>query len=88
MTTAAIALGLWLVLCAAFLVAEHRWHARQRVLRISPPYPADVPVPWPTTPPFSRTVAPAHLFDGIPSDCLGDDAVHSLFDSIVAGEFK
>jgi hypothetical protein len=85
--TAAVVLSTWAVFCTAFLVAEHRWTRRQRLLRIGPPYPRNVPVPVPVTPPYSQTVAPAALFDGIPSDCLSDDAIHSLFDSIVRGEF-
>jgi hypothetical protein len=81
--------GAWIVLACvsgtgwALVAAHTKRRARPTVVRAH--YPP--PVPAPRTPPLSQTVAPACLFDGIPSDCLSDDAIHSLFDDVVRGGF-
>jgi hypothetical protein len=58
-------------------------HADDTQRAVYPP-----PVPAPVTPPFSQAIPSAAWFDGMPVEILSDDAIHSLFDSIVDGEFS
>jgi hypothetical protein len=50
-------------------------------LRVLPPVPA------PLTPPYSQTQPDASWFEGMPCEILSDEAVRSLFEDIVRGEF-
>jgi len=81
----------WLILAclggsAWALVASTAKRRNGAVIVRRPIYPP--PVPAPATPAATTQPFWTNPFDGLPVEILSDDAVRSLFDDIIAGEFS